>query len=203
MIHNAKGQWIYQMNIFDKSYNGNWKELLEWMRKYCLVFLFWGEMFSTLSLLLSYIFLFVYLSSFLNTPTDISNFNYLFWKCLLKRTLYYLLCCSKLQLFRNSCCLFAMLSVTRYSTHFDLKVTNYRSLSSCHQGFTCFSFFSSHFIFALLYFPPLIEWRYLVFQFPLVKESLHLDWQYLTFSCRIPPLILFISRVYFHGIITS
>lgn len=61
--------------------------------KILFVFLFWGEMFSPhYPYSCHTFFLFVYLSSFLNTPTDISNFNYLVLKNVFWRELCIIFC---------------------------------------------------------------------------------------------------------------
>lgn len=98
------------------------------------------DLLPTLSPLVLLLFS-LYLSSFLDTLTDISNFNYFILKMSSeeKGILSSVLQQSALiqeQLLPAS----AVLRVSRYTTHLDLKVTDYRSQSSCHQGFTCFSF---------------------------------------------------------------
>lgn len=113
--------------------------MFQWQEKAGFV-LFWGEI-SPLCLYSCYAFIFYLLSWFPDGLTNINNFNYLLLKMFLKWNLYYLLCCSKLVTQDQLLPALGMPRVSRYATHLDLKFSDYRSESSCHQGFTCFVFF--------------------------------------------------------------
>ena len=131
-------------------------------KKTVLVFSF--EERSSLHLIptLVLLFFFVYLSSFLNTPTDISNFNYLVLKNVFWRELCIIFCvvanCNYLgtaaACFRPAECQGILL------------IWIWRSRTIGHwvpaiRDSLVFLLFSSHFIFGPSLFSTLIEWRYL------------------------------------------
>lgn len=138
MIHHKQDHEFHQRNTFVRSHSDNWETHQNG-------FHFFGYFFEERSphLIppLALLLFFVYWSSFLDPLTDISNFNYLVLKMSSEETFILSSVLQQIAVIQEQLLpASGVLRVSRHTTNLDLKVTDHRSQSSCHQGFTCFPF---------------------------------------------------------------